>query len=147
MTATAHAIIGAVIAAKIANPLLAVPLAIGSHIVADMIPHWDVGTHDKTKTSQRLFLDAFVDVFVSFIVGYLIFTFLFPQTNLVYGFFMIIVSQSLDWLTAPYYFFGIKAFKPIYNFQKIFDNKMKKPWGIIYQVLFILGVIALGLVA
>lgn len=39
MTATAHAIIGTVIAAKVGNPVLAVPIALASHIIADAIPH------------------------------------------------------------------------------------------------------------
>jgi hypothetical protein len=40
MLATPHATTGAVIGALIPNPLLVVPLAIGSHFVLDSIPHW-----------------------------------------------------------------------------------------------------------
>ncbi|MBI2012734.1 hypothetical protein HYS90_02270, partial [Candidatus Curtissbacteria bacterium] len=50
MTATAHALIGASIAAKITNPYLGIPLAIISHFVADLIPHWDAGTNHREKS-------------------------------------------------------------------------------------------------
>ena len=54
MTATGHAIIGTVIAVKIGNPALAVPLAIASHIAADAFPHWDEGTNSKKKVRKDL---------------------------------------------------------------------------------------------
>ncbi len=71
---------------------------------------------------------------MKFFFSYLIIFFLFPQTNLTYAFIIIITSQAFDWLTAPYYLFGVKPFKIFYNFQKTFDNSMKAPWGIINQV-------------
>jgi membrane-bound metal-dependent hydrolase YbcI (DUF457 family) len=51
MTATGHAIIGVAIAATIPNPFIAVPIAIGSHILADIFPHWDTGTNRKDNFS------------------------------------------------------------------------------------------------
>ena len=133
MTATGHAIIGTVIAAKIGNPVLAVPIAFASHIAADAFPHWDEGTNGK-KSKERIIVEAVFDVLIGFAIYYLLVFFLFPKTDIVYVFLMILVAQSLDWVTAPYYLFGIKLFKPFYTFQKLFDNEMKAPWGIINQV-------------
>ncbi|MEK7559449.1 MAG: hypothetical protein AAB521_04025 [Patescibacteria group bacterium] len=133
MTATGHAIIGTVIAAKVGNPALAIPIALASHIAADLFPHWDEGTNGN-KTKQTIALQAVFDVLFGFGISYLIIFFLFPQTSLVYVFIMIITAQAFDWLTAPYYLFGIKPFKIFYKFQKLFDNEMKAPWGIINQV-------------
>lgn len=144
MTATGHAIIGTVIAAKIGNPSLALPLAFGSHIVADVIPHWDEGTKGKEKSKIRIIIEATFDVFVSFVLSYLLITVLFPQTSIVYAFLIVFFSQFLDWLTAPYYFFGIKLFKPFYNFQKMFDNRMPAPWGIINQIAILVLLIILA---
>src|SRR3989344_3132939 len=129
MTATGHAIIGTVIAAKIGNPALAIPIALASHVAADLFPHWDEGT-DGNKTKQAIALQAVFDVLFGFGISYLIIFFLFPQTSLIYVFIMVIVSQAFDWLTAPYYLFGIKLIKHFYQFPKMFDNVMQATWGI-----------------
>ncbi len=140
MTATGHAVIGTLIAAKIGNPYLAVPLAIASHIVADSIPHWDTATNIKTKGKERVIAETLLDIALGFIVSYLLIVYFFPQTNLLYAFFIILAAQLLDWLTAPYYFWNIKLsiFKLTYLFQKKFDNTLDAPWGIITQVITIL---------
>ncbi|MBI2031974.1 MAG: hypothetical protein HYT08_05165 [Candidatus Levybacteria bacterium] len=143
MTATGHAIIGTLIAAKFGDPTLAVPLAFGSHIVADALPHWDEGVNPK-KSKQKIAFDAVIDVIAGFIISYLIVFMLFPGTNLFYVFILILVSQSLDWITAPYYLFGVKPFKIFYKFQKLFDNPQDKPWGIINQVVILVILIALA---
>lgn len=144
MTATAHAIIGTVIAAKIGNPLLALPLALASHVAADMFPHWDVGTNRRKKTKQQMRIQAAVDVIVGFILSYMLIVFFFPYTNLPYAFIMIIVAQSPDWLMAPYYFFGVKQFKWAYVFGKATNTEMDKPWGIINQVAVLILIVILA---
>ncbi len=150
MTATSHALIGTVIAAKIGNPALGIPLAIISHFIADAIPHWDTATNGngKFKLERNVFYNTIADISLGFILSYLLIFFLFPQTNLLYAFILIIMAQLPDYLTAPYYFFAIKnpLFKSMYRFQKIFDRKLDKPWGIITQIIFLLLVIFLGLV-
>ncbi len=148
MTASAHALIGTVIAAKIGNPVLGIPLAIASHVIADSIPHWDTATNGNGKGSVRMFYDTIADVLISFILSYLLIYFLFPATNIGYAFLLVIMSQALDWLTVPFYFFGVEKplFKSVYKFQKIFDRKLDKPWGILTQVIFVSLVILLGLV-
>ena len=143
MIATGHAIIGTVIAAKIGNPVLAVPIAFASHIVADAFPHWDEGTNGK-KSKERIIVEAVFDVLIGFAISYLLVFFLFPKTDIVYVFLMILVAQSLDWLTAPYYLFGVKLFKPFYKFQKLFDNEMKAPWGIINQIAILVLIVVLA---
>lgn len=149
MTATSHAVLGTIIAAKIGNPALAIPLAFTSHILADMFPHWDIGTngHRKNKKSLKLeFIQAVLDVAFGFILSYLLIFLFFPSTNLKYAFFLIIISQSLDWVTAPYYFFDIKTppFQWVYKFQKMYDNRLDKPWGIINQIAIIAVVLILA---
>jgi len=136
MTATGHAVIGTVIAAKIGNPALAIPIAIVSHIIADTIPHWDPATNRKAKGIERVKKEAIADVILGFILGYLLIQFVFPQTNIFYAFTIIIAAQLLDWATAPYYFLKIK-FAPFiwsYRFQKSIEHKLDAPWGIINQV-------------
>ncbi len=150
MTVTSHALIGTVIAAKIGNPALGIPLAIASHFIADAVPHWDTATNGngKFKLTRSVFYNSIADIILGFILSYLLIFFLFPQTNLLYALLLIIMAQLPDYLTAPYYFFAIKnpLFKGMYKFQKIFDRKLDKPWGIVTQVISVLLVIFLGLV-
>ncbi len=136
MTATGHAVLGAVIAAKIANPFLAIPLAIVSHFAADIFPHWDTGTNHRKKSNEKFFVESLLDVVFSFIVAYSLLIWLFPQTNFLYAFIIILISQLPDWITAPYIFFKIKSpiFLICYNFQHRFNNRLDKPWGIITQI-------------
>ena len=55
MTATAHALIGGAIAAGIASQPLGIALALASHPLADLIPHWDFGWGWRKKSKPKLF--------------------------------------------------------------------------------------------
>jgi hypothetical protein len=146
MTATGHAIIGTVIAAKIGNPALAIPIAFASHFLADALPHWDTATNRHKKSKTRFFVESFADVSIGFILSYGLITWLFPTTNLLYAFLIIIVSESPDWLTAPYLFFTIKAqpFLSIYKLQKKFDTELDLPWGFINQAAVLITLVFLA---
>lgn len=145
MTATSHAIIGAVIAAKIGNPAIAIPVAILSHIAADAFPHWDTGTNRLKKNRSRFFLETLIDVALGLIISFILLRFLFPSTDLIYAFVIILASQALDWSTAPFNFFNTQSppFSTLYYFQKTFDNRLDKPWGIIGQVAILIFIIVL----
>ncbi|MBI4079257.1 MAG: hypothetical protein HY429_03085 [Candidatus Levybacteria bacterium] len=138
MTATAHALIGTVIAAKVQNPYLAVPLALASHFVADLIPHWDIATNKRKKSKGRMFNEALIDVLFGFFISYFLIFFLFPATNLLYAFWVIVVAQLPDWLFAPYYFFGIKQMKWAYTLGKATNTDLDLPWGIVGQAIIVL---------
>ncbi|OGH07736.1 MAG: hypothetical protein A2W22_03245 [Candidatus Levybacteria bacterium RBG_16_35_11] len=145
MTATSHAIVGTVIAAKIGNPALAVPIALVSHVILDSIPHWDTATNGHGRRNLKTFIKTMFDFVISLIVSFLLISFLFPTTNLSYAFFIIITAQLFDWLTVPYLFFGINFPSVyVYKFQKLFDRKLDKPWGIITQVGTVLAILVIG---
>jgi hypothetical protein len=146
MTATGHAVLGTVIAAKIGNPALAIPLAIASHIVADIFPHWDTATNKAKKGKKRVIIESFFDLIFGFLLSYAIIFFIFPQTNLLYVLFLILVSQSLDWLMLPYYFLNINfsLFRWAYKFQKSLNHDLDKPWGIINQIAVLVLIVILA---
>ena len=80
MTATNHAITGAVIALAIKKPELAIPLAFLSHFVIDAIPHYNPPHiharqgHNAETTWERKFADpAFVGIFFGDMILLLIF--------------------------------------------------------------------------
>ena len=147
MTATGHAVIGTVIAAKVADPALAIPLAILSHIVADYFPHWDIGIARAKKTQREFFAMGFYDVSVGFVLSYLLIQFFFPKTDLSYAFIMIIAAQFFDWITAPYLFFNwnFPPFIWFYKFQKKFDRPLDMPWGMIGQVAVLAALVLLAI--
>lgn len=147
MTATGHAILGTIIAAKIGNPYLAIPLALASHIAADLIPHWDTATNKDKKGKERVLVETLFDIALGFFLSYVILTLFFPNTNPFYALFIILVAQAFDWLMAPYYFFNINLppFTWAYHFQKKFDNELDAPWGIITQVAAIILVLLIAI--
>lgn len=139
MTATGHALIGTALAVSISNPVIGVPLAILSHIAADAFPHWDTGWKMKEKPFLRFFAESVFDLLLSLTLPFVIVYLFFPETSYVYTFIMVISAQLFDWLTAPYIFLKWKFF-PFdlpYKFQKLFDNPIGPPWGVIGQVAVI----------
>ena len=136
MTATAHALIGASIAVKVVNPILGIPLAIISHFVADLIPHWDAGTNHRQKSLMRLRVEAALDVLLGFALVYLIFR------NLVdprYLFVMVIAAQLPDWLEAPSFMFNINV--PPFSWLDWLGHKIQSrlalPWGLVTQIVVV----------
>lgn len=136
MTATAHALIGASIAATVTNPLFGIPLAILSHFIADLVPHWDEGTNHRKKSKLRLKIEATLDVLLGFAVSFLIFRNL---TNPGYLFLMIIAAQLPDWLEAPSWMFGAKGppFSWIDWISHNLQSRMQLPWGLVTQIVVV----------
>jgi hypothetical protein len=60
MTAINHALTGTVIGLLVGQPLLAVPLAVGSHYVCDALPHFGTGLPDKVVLKTNKFRDYLV---------------------------------------------------------------------------------------
>jgi hypothetical protein len=146
MTATGHALIGTVIAAKVGNPALAIPIAIASHFLADTIPHWDTGYNRERESKKRFVIESAADVGLGFVLSYALIALFFPTTNLLYAFLMIIMAQLPDWLTVPYLFlnWNFPPFTWIYDFQKKFDSSIGLPWGIITQVIAVIVLVLLA---
>ncbi|MDB5168936.1 MAG: hypothetical protein JWO41_292 [Candidatus Saccharibacteria bacterium] len=65
MTATNHFITGALIAATVQRPLLALPLAFVSHFALDVIPHYGYGTMPLKERDQKkhFILKQAVDIY------------------------------------------------------------------------------------
>ena len=56
MTATNHALTGAIIGFSVVNPLLAIPLALISHFALDAVPHFDFEGDTLTRLRSKGFL-------------------------------------------------------------------------------------------
>jgi hypothetical protein len=66
VTATNHSLTGAIIAASIANPLVALPLALLSHYVLDALPHFGKG--DAFIATKRFKVMLMTDAALCFIL-------------------------------------------------------------------------------
>ena len=71
MTATGHALVGTIIAARFQNPVVAIGLSFISHFACDILPHWDSGTNFKKKSHQRLVTETIIDVLISILLSFI----------------------------------------------------------------------------
>ncbi|OGE25719.1 hypothetical protein A3H85_01030 [Candidatus Daviesbacteria bacterium RIFCSPLOWO2_02_FULL_40_8] len=136
MTATAHSIVGASIAAAtIQNPILGLTLATISHPLLDLVPHWDLGWGWREKSKVRLFLESAGDVLVGLTLAFVI----FGNSSIPVWYFLACIFLSISWdvLEAPYWFFNWRFFPFgfIYNVQSRMQGKATLPWGLITQVV------------
>jgi len=111
---TPHVVVGAAIATRIANPLLSIPLAFGSHFLLDRIPHWNPHLNTEMKkygkpTKKSSFIVA-ADVCTALFVGFFIASKAMPDmahaaTILAASF----AAVLPDVMEGPYFFLGIKS--------------------------------------
>jgi hypothetical protein len=138
MTATAHALVGAAITAKIPDPALALSVAFVSHFIFDKLPHWDVMTETDHGNHKTIFIKSTADVLTGF--G-LVFLFFGASPIIFLGAF---AAQLPDWLEIPSLLgFKNKYFHWNYRLQHWvhdiwFNSRLKAPWGIITQLIVIL---------
>lgn len=132
MTATAHALIGGAIAASIASPAVAFPLASISHPILDMIPHWDLGVGWRKKNKVTFFVESALDLVVGVILAFLIFG---GSVDPIYLLSCIFFSEIWDILMMPYLLFNwkIPPFSTAYSWQHKIQSNIKLPWGILTQ--------------
>ncbi|RJP47394.1 MAG: hypothetical protein C4584_00525 [Armatimonadetes bacterium] len=144
MTATSHAVVAALLATKIQNPVVLVGVNLGAHFLLDLVPHWDPGTYFKKKSSVRIFGESAVDFSISLILAYIIYTFL-GGSNIFLLYLGVFASQLPDFFSAAYIIFKWKLFlfRWSFDFQYNHHNVLDKPWGIVTQVgvIVILGLI------
>lgn len=64
MLSISHAATGAVIATRVGNPLLSIPLILASHYLEDLVAHWDAGTGlgKGLKSRQAALRDGIIDL-------------------------------------------------------------------------------------
>lgn len=146
MLETPHVAVGAALATKIPNPLLAVPLAFLSHFVLEKVPHWNphLVTEMKkygypTKKSIGIII---VDSSVALVLGLFIAYQAIPDysraaTILAASF----ASVLPDLIEFPYFFMKIKNnfLTTWLKFQKSLQVDTTPFWGFITQVSTIIA--------
>jgi hypothetical protein len=125
MLSISHALTGALIATKVQNPILAIPLVLASHYLEDWILHWDVGTgltKGTRKKSDAILLEL-VDLAITGILILLFFQFGKSEIQFAayWGAFFGLLP---DFLEAPRNFFHYNPWwlKPFNDFHHNFHH-------------------------
>ncbi len=142
MIETPHVVVGAAIAMKVANPALALPLALGSHFVLDKVPHWNPHLFTETKKfgkpSKRSTFIVATDIITSIIIGISIARLALPDTT---AFLTVIAACFLsvlpDIVEGPYFFlnFRPKLIERWIKFQRSFQVNVNFIPGMLTQIL------------
>lgn len=142
MTATSHALIGASIAYRLPNPWVGLPLALLSHFLADIIPHWDVGNRRRLKSRRRLFIEAGMDVLLGLVLVWSVFN--HRSVNSLYLIAAIFIAQLPDWidsflpLALNYHGFPVRLVERV---QHLFQWRLDLPWGLITQTVLVTAIL------
>lgn len=140
-----HTIVGATIATKIGNPLLALPLALISNLLVDLLPHWNPHIYTEMnhdgKVSQKSKKIIIIDSSLALIVGVLLATRFYPDlvkmAIILAGCFL---AVFFDVLEAPYFFLGSKNkyILKLISFQRRLQCNVSPIPGLLSQVVLIL---------
>lgn len=147
MLETPHVIVAAAIAVNVANPALAIPLALGSHFVLEKIPHWNPHLNTELKkygkiTSQSTNI-VIADSALALSLGGLTAYIMLPDVGLALTVLLAcFVAVMPDLIEAPYYFlrknsdFIVKKWIP---FKKSVQIDASKGFGLLTQLLVVLA--------
>ena len=143
---TAHVVVGAAIATKIANPALAIPLAFASHFVLEKVPHWNPHLNMEKKKfgkiTPRSTYIVIADVLTSALVILYFTSRVLPNTgHALTIFFASITSILPDVIEGPYYFWNMKSkfIERWIAFQKSIQADVNPLPGLVTQFLTIIA--------
>ncbi|MCX6706262.1 MAG: hypothetical protein NTV24_04145 [Candidatus Woesebacteria bacterium] len=148
MLETPHALLGAVIAVKLGNPALSIPIAFASHFILEKVPHWNphltketIKYGQPTKQSTTIVI---IDSSLALILGSAIAFSQAPNTAMVIGTLLSSFAAVLpDLIEAPYFFLKVRNNKYIkrwIKFQKGIQVDAPPFWGLLTQVLTIAAI-------
>lgn len=123
MTATNHALAGAVVALVVKEPVLALPLAFLSHFLVDYIPHFSFPDKQLFKRNFNTLLIGDALMCVALVV---ISYFVFPDVWLLVSACMFLAtSPDLMWAYYRLYLEHIKGRKPNYDVVARFHQRLQ----------------------
>lgn len=145
MLVTTHAIVGGLIATKIPQPFISLPLILVVHFLTDRIPHWDVGTRWRQRCRPRLqlFIYGWLDLVGAIGLSWLIFQRQMPFNPLLW--LGVFISLLPDFLELPSLFFDFRPW-PLNKIEKFHSRLLHRskdfPAGL-WPQLIILALILL----
>lgn len=162
MTATNHALTGALVALVVKKPELSIPLAFASHFALDVIPHYNPPEVQKRsftnfvdRWSEKLSQTSFVIVFAvdMLLLAIILLATLFIKSSDVSKwtvFFSAVAAISPDFVGGRYLLYQILRIKiqkptklnPFSRFH-LWLQWMERPWGMIVEIFWFLLMIGL----
>lgn len=143
MTATNHMMTGAVIALGVRQPLLIVPLALASHFVLDMVPHFGVDEHDKSSRNKNPLFQYMLVLDIALALALLVFVpFVFHHSvNRWLLFISMLVAWIPDVIWVGHFFrHDMRGnFNPEHGWFARFHQKIQwfeRPVGFVVEILF-----------
>lgn len=139
MLETPHVALGVAIASAIPNPLISIPLALGSHFLLDMVPHWNPHLNTEMKTYGRLTNKTLAIIVFDLVVAFVLTCFLAQGNINIY--FAAFASLLPDVAEGPYFLFGWrnKYLDVVLRFQRSIQSSANIFWGLLTQFLVIAG--------
>jgi hypothetical protein len=146
MLETPHAVIGAVIATKVVNPLLAIPLAFLSHFPLEEVPHWNPHLNTEKRTYGHITAKSrniiIGDVVLSLVLGGFIAYRALPNYSLSITILLSSLAAVLpDLMEGPYFFLNQKSefITKWIKFQKSLQADTTVVPGLLTQVITIIA--------
>ena len=139
MLETPHVALGVAIAVAIPNPLISIPLAFASHFALDMTPHWNPHLNTETKKYGYLTNKTLLIIGIDLACAAILTAFVSKgNMNILLAAFVSILPDVVE---GPYFLLGWKneLIKKWINFQKSIQSEANLFWGLLTQVLVILG--------
>ncbi len=145
MLETPHVAVGAAIATKVVHPALAIPLAFGSHLLLEKVPHWNPHLNTEVKkygkVTKNSTLIVAIDATLALLLGGFI-AFKAPSINHSITILAACLASVLpDLIEAPYFFLGFKTkfIKRWIKFQKSLQVDTDVIPGLLTQVITIIA--------
>jgi hypothetical protein len=142
MLETPHAALGAAIAVKIGNPLIALPLAFLSHFPLETLPHWNPHIYTEVKTNGKLsngtlaviWLDVATSLGVGFWIAYQAIPDIKKAAIIIAACFFAVLPDLIE---SPYFIFGLRhpLLEKLINFQRRFQTNVSVVPGLLFQAL------------
>jgi hypothetical protein len=140
-----HTMVGALIATKIPDPKIALPLALASHFWLDFLPHWNPNLSTEktkygrpTKKSTQLVV---ADMTASFILGSVLACRFWPNINRIVTIYLACFFAVIpDVIEGLYFFAGINHpwLIELVKFQRRHQGKAGKKLGLAIQSAVVL---------
>jgi hypothetical protein len=139
-----HAVVGVAIASQIPNPVLALPLAVGSHFILDMLPHWNPHFYTETqkfgKPTKKSTDFATVEIIIAGIASLGLAMTQYPDFGRMLFFYAAaICGMAPDLIKIPFFFLKKRdgILKKYVLLERSIQNDVPLPWGILTQVIII----------
>lgn len=145
MTATNHALTGAIVALAIKQPAIALPLAFLSHYILDAIPHFGIHEDDVVKRNAHWLFRTVVSVDTVLAVVLIIAVPLLADAH-VSGWLILCgmlagIAPDSVWIYHHVHFMYKKIEKPFGKISQIHQRIQwfEKPWGLPVEVVWVVA--------